>query len=127
MTSSTPRARRIAEQIRHELADVLQREMKDPRVQGVSFTAVEVSPDLEHARVWFTTYVEDHTPALEGLRKAAGFLRTELARRMRMRTVPRLDFQHDTSVERGARLSRLIETAVAEDRMRHPCRQDDET
>lgn len=114
------RSRRVAEQLRQELAAILLREMKDPRVSGVTFTAVEVTADLEHAKVWFTTFSGDHGAALQGLAKAAGFLRSELAHRMKMRTVPRLNFHYDESVERGARLSRLIDDAVAEDRQRHP-------
>ena len=119
MIHVNPRARRVAEQIRHELAAIVMREMKDPRVAGVSFTAVDVSSDLEHAKVWFTLYDGDHDAALQGLSHAAGFLRTELAQRMRMRTVPRLSFQYDESVERGARLSHLIEQAVEDDRRHH--------
>jgi ribosome-binding factor A len=115
----TQRNRRVAEQIRQELASILLREMKDPRVVGVSFTAVEVTSDLEHAKVWFTTFSADHDAALHGLSKAAGFLRSELAHRMKMRTVPRLNFHYDESVERGARLSRLIDDAVAEDQQHH--------
>ena len=118
------RSRRVAEQIRQELASVLMREMKDPRVTGVTFTAVEVTSDLEHAKVWFTLFSPDHAAALQGLSKAAGFLRTELAHRMKMRTVPKLTFHYDASVERGARLSKLIDDAVAEDRHHQP---DDET
>lgn len=116
------RNRRIADQIRQELADILRREMKDPRVTGVSFTAVEVSADLEHARVWFTSFNTDHALALQGLANAAGFLRSELAARMKLRTVPRLTFKYDASIERGAHLSRLIDDARASD-----LRQADET
>lgn len=125
---SNPRNRRVAEQIRHELAAIVLREMKDPRVVGVSFTAVDVSSDLEHAKVWFTTFQADPEAARQGLAHAAGFLRTELAQRMRMRSVPRLAFQYDESVERGARLSRLIDQAVREDREHHadaPARDDE--
>jgi ribosome-binding factor A len=113
---NNPRSRRVAEQIRHELADIVMREMKDPRVVGVSFTAVDVTSDLEHAKVWFTVYGKDHEAARQGLAHAAGFLRTELAHRMRMRTVPKLNFHYDESVERGAHLSHLIDQAVEEDR-----------
>ncbi|KAF0098775.1 MAG: 30S ribosome-binding factor RbfA [Thiobacillaceae bacterium] len=119
MAHTNPRSRRVAEQIRHELADIVLREMKDPRVAGVSFTAVDVSSDLEHAKVWFTTFQADHEAARQGLAHAAGFLRTELAHRMRMRTVPKLGFQYDESVERGAHLSHLIDLAVEEDRRHH--------
>ena len=119
MAHTNPRARRVAEQIRQELAAIVMREMKDPRVAGVSFTAVEVTSDLEHAKVWFTTFGPDHEAARQGLLHAAGFLRTELAHRMRMRTVPKLNFQYDESVERGAHLSHLIDQAVEEDRQHH--------
>ena len=118
------RNRRVAEQIRQELASILMREMKDPRVVGVTFTAVEVTTDLEHAKVWFTTFGSDHAAAQQGLTKASGFLRTELAHRMQLRTVPKLNFHYDESVERGAKLSKLIDDAVAEDRQHH---LDDET
>lgn len=117
------RAQRIAEQIRHELAVILMRETKDPRIHGVTFTAVEVSSDLEHAKVWFTLLKGEPAEVGKVLGHAGGYLRTELAHRLRLRTVPRLTFQYDESVERGARLSRLIEEAVVEDRAHH---RDDE-
>jgi ribosome-binding factor A len=118
MSNNNPRSRRVAEQIRQELASIVMREMKDPRCIGVSFTAVDVTSDLEHANVWFTTFNPDHQAALKGLASAAGFLRTELAKRMSIRTVPKLNFHYDESVERGAHLSHLIDKAVAEDRLR---------
>lgn len=117
------RAQRIAEQIRHELAAILMRELKDPRIHDVTLTAVEVSPDLEHAKVWFTLLVGEPSEVGKALGHASGYLRTELAHRLRMRSVPRISFQFDESVERGARLSRLIDEAVAEDRAHH---RDDE-
>ncbi len=110
------RNRRVAEQIRQELASILLREMKDPRVAGVSFTACDDTTDLEHAKVWFTRYGGNHEGAREGLTRAAGFLRSELAKRMSLRTVPKLSFVYDASIERGAHLSELIDKAVAEDR-----------
>lgn len=121
---NNPRSLRVAEQIRQELSAIVQREMKDPRVYGVSFTAVEVTKDLEHAKVWFTSFTGNPESALRGLAHAAGFLRTELAKIMRMRTVPKLSFQYDASVERGAHLSHLIDQAVEEDR-RHSQDQPD--
>ena len=118
------RNRRVAEQIRQELADILRRDMKDPRVAGVTFTAVDVTTDLEHAKVWFTAFINtDHEAARQGLARAAGFLRSELSQRMSLRTVPKLTFVYDESVERGAHLSELIDKAVAEDKQHH---QDDE-
>jgi ribosome-binding factor A len=118
MSNNNPRSRRVAEQIRQELATLIMREVKDPRVMGVSFTAVDVTSDLEHAKVWFTTFNPDHPAALKGLHSASGFLRSELAKRMSIRTVPKLNFIYDESVERGAHLSHLIDQAVAEDRLR---------
>lgn len=119
MPSDFPRARRIAEQIRQELADILWREVKDPRVTGVTLTAVEVTRDLEHAKVWFTMLAGERDEVEKALQHAAGFLRTELAHRMRMRLVPKLKFIYDESVTRGVHLSELIDRAVEEDRRHH--------
>ncbi len=120
------RHRRLAQLIRQELASILQREMKDPRVSSVSFTAVDVSPDLEHARVWFTAYAGKPEEALQGLTRASGFLRTELAQRIQMRIAPKLTFQYDASIERGAHLSQLIDNAVEQDRQHRQDHPDDE-
>lgn len=115
------RTERVGDQIQRELADLIRLEVKDPRVGMVTLAGVEVSRDLAHAKVWFTVLgdaaqVADTT---EGLQRAAGFLRRELGRRMRLRTVPHLHFHYDDTQERGARLSALIDKAVAEDRARH--------
>src|ERR687896_1541850 len=115
MPKDYPRTRRIAEQIQRELADLIRVELKDPRVpQLVTVTDVEVSPDQSHAKVFFTLLgdakkIEQTT---EGLKRAAGFLRTQLGSRMKLRSVPQLDFRYDASVERGVRLARLIDEAV---------------
>ena len=115
MPRDFPRSRRIAEQIQRELADLVRQELKDPRVSGlVTITDVEVSRDQSHAKVFFTLLgdarrIEETT---EGLKRAAGFLRTQLAQRMKLRTIPQLDFKYDASVERGVRLTRLIDEAV---------------
>jgi ribosome-binding factor A len=112
------RARRIADQIQRELADLLRLELKDPRVpELVTVTGVEVSQDQSHAKVFFTLLGDDHKieEATAGLKSAAGFLRTQLGHRMKLRVVPQLDFRYDTSVERGVRLSHLIDEAVASD------------
>jgi ribosome-binding factor A len=110
-----PRTRRIAEQIQRELAELIRLELKDPRVTGfVTVTGVEVSKDQSHAKVFFTLLDGEEKAAetTEGLKRAAGFLRTQLAGRMQLRTVPQLDFKYDASVERGVRLTRLIDEAV---------------
>ena len=117
MPRDYPRSRRIADQIQRELSEIIRLELKDPRVGMITITDVDVSPDTKNARVFFTVLgdqerVEDATA---GLRRAAGFLRSALAHRMEMRSVPQLQFRYDASVERGMRLSQLIDAAVADD------------
>jgi ribosome-binding factor A len=111
------RTRRIAEQIQRELAELIQLEVKDPRVGLVTLTDVEVSQDYAHAKVYFTSLgtKEGAPEALVGLQHAAGFLRAQLAHRLKLRVMPQLHFIYDTSVERGVRLAHLIDEAVAED------------
>jgi ribosome-binding factor A len=113
------RSRRIAEQIQRELAELIRLELKDPRIASlVTITGVEVSADQSHAKVFFTLLVDDEKKIEEtrkGLTSAAGFLRTQLAQRMKLRVIPQLDFKYDASVERGVRLSHLIDEAVASD------------
>ena len=109
------RTDRVAEQIRRDLSELIRAEIRDPRVQQVSITAVEVTPDYSHAKIFYTALVaESERAALaQGLKRAAGFLRHELSRQLMLRTVPELHFEYDTSVERGISLSSLIDTAVA--------------
>src|SRR5262245_22784201 len=120
MPKDYPRSRRIAEQVQRELSDIIRLELKDPRVGLITITDVEVTADHKLAKVFFTLLGDEAkvAEATRGLQHAAGFLRSELARRFEMRSVPRLMFVHDSSVERGARLSQLIDTAVAEDAAR---------
>ena len=96
------------------LWDLLQRELRDPRVGMITVTSVDVSPDLSHAKVFFTILEKLHLQkTLEGLKRSSGFLRSQLARRIQMYTTPELRFVYDESVERGDRLSRLIDAALA--------------
>ena len=113
MTDS--RRARIADQIQRELAEVIRLELRDPRVGLVTLTGVEMSRDQSHAKVFYTVLGAESAArdAAEGLQRAAGFLRSELAHRLSTRSVPELHFHFDESVERGARLSRLIDEAVA--------------
>lgn len=117
MSKDVPRLRRVAEQIQRELADIIRLELKDPRVGMVTLTEVEVSPDYSHAKVFFTHLggAQRVAAAAQGLEHAAGFLRHELAHRIKLRTIPQLHFIFDESVERGARLSLLIDKAIARD------------
>jgi len=117
MPRDYPRSRRIAEQIQRELSDIIRLELKDPRIGMLTITDVEVSQDYAHAKVFFTQLGEAEKAAetAAALQHAAGFLRSQLARRMKLRIVPELHFKYDVSVERGVRLSRLIDAAIASD------------
>jgi ribosome-binding factor A len=114
---SQGRAQKLGDVIQRELSDLLQRELRDPRVGMITLTSVDVSPDLSHAKVFYTTLdparVEE---AQKGLKRAAGFLRSQLARRIKLYTTPELRFTYDESVERGDRLSRLIDSALKKSR-----------
>ena len=121
MPKEFSRSQRVAEQIRRELAELIRLEVKDPRVGFITLTDVEITPDYAHAKVFFTSMKgeEGLDEILTGLRRASGFLRRELGRRVRIHTTPELHFHYDASVERGSRLSRLIDDAVREDNARH--------
>jgi ribosome-binding factor A len=120
MPRDYPRSRRIADQIQRDLSDIIRLELKDPRVGMITITDVDVSPDTKNAKVFFTVLGDQARidDATAGLRRAAGFLRSELAQRMETRSVPQLQFSYDASVERGMHLSQLIDAAVAEDAAR---------
>src|SRR5262249_4566183 len=105
------RPQRLGDLIQRELSELLQRELRDPRVGMITITAVDVSPDFSHAKVLYTTLDPAHVEeAAKGLKRAAGFLRSQLARRIKLYTTPELRFEYDVSVERGDRLSRLIDS-----------------
>ena len=108
------RSERVAEQVRRDLADLIRSELKDPRVGMISLTAVELTPDYAHAKVFFTTLNSEHLKEIEqGLKRASGFLRRELGRRIHIHTLPELHFIYDSSLEYGASMSALIEKANA--------------
>lgn len=115
MPKNPTRLGKLADQIQRDLAGLIRTELKDPRVGMVTLTGVEMSPDGRHANVYFTTLggTEAAEGIATGLRHAAGFLRTQLAKGFNMRVMPELHFYYDESVERGMRLSRLIDDAVA--------------
>lgn len=120
------RTDRVADQLQKELAVLIQREVKDPRLGMVTVSGVKVSRDLGYADVYITLLGENDAETIKAnlgiLRRAAGFLRGQIGRRIKLRHVPELRFHYDESVVRGQRLSSLIDEAVASDRDR----QDDE-
>lgn len=124
MQKTQSRNRRIADQIQRELSELIRLELRDPRVNMVTLTGVEVAADNSHAKVFFTTLGNDAQiqSCSHGLGRAAGFLRSQLAARLSLRTVPALHFEFDASIDRGLRLSRLIDDAIAED-AKHPSRE----
>ena len=112
--ANAQRLRRVADQIQRELAAIISGELKDPRVALITLTDVEVSSDLAHAKVFYTTLVEGESreEAAQALRRAAGFMRTQLGKRIKLHATPELQFEYDHSIERGFALDRLIDEAV---------------
>ncbi|MEJ2415688.1 MAG: 30S ribosome-binding factor RbfA [Exilibacterium sp.] len=114
------RTDRVADAVQRHLAQIVQLEIRDPRVGMVNINGVEVSRDLAYAKVFVTFIDRDTDEECEigalALNKAAGYLRTLLAKEMSMRTIPRLQFIFDKTAVRGQALSNLIDRAVAEDR-----------
>jgi len=116
MPKEYSRSQRMAEQVRRELAELVRDEIKDPRVNWVSFTAVKVSRDLSNAVIYFTVLNDDERDgAVEALNKASGFLRHQLSSRIRSRIVPSLKFVYDVSIERGTSMESLIAQARSTD------------
>jgi ribosome-binding factor A len=112
--SSVPnRGYRVADQIQRDLAELIARELKDPRVGMVTLNAVEVTPDYAHAKVFFSLLTGSPDDTLEGLNAAAGFLRNGLFKRLHIHTVPTLHFVFDRTTERASDMNALISKAVA--------------
>jgi len=110
----------MAEQIRRELADIVRDELKDPRMGLCSFTAVKLSRDLSHAIVFCSVLDDAHREeTIDTLNRAAGFIRSQIASRIRARSVPQIKFINDDSVERGAAMEELINKAIEADQMHH--------
>jgi ribosome-binding factor A len=122
MPKDYSRTLRIAYQVQRELADLIRNELKDRRVGMITLTDVEVSQDYAHAKIFYTTLgsEEDNFLTGKGLEHAASFLRSQLSHRLRLRVVPQLHFIYDESVERGIRLSQLIDKAVKQDEQGDP-------
>ncbi|MBL8370794.1 MAG: 30S ribosome-binding factor RbfA [Burkholderiaceae bacterium] len=104
---------RVADQIQRDLAELVARELKDPRVGLITINAVEVTPDYAHAKVFFSLLTGDPEETVQGLNAAAGFLRNGLFKRLHIHTVPTLHFVFDRTIERAADMNALIAKAVA--------------
>ncbi|HEY8450178.1 MAG TPA: 30S ribosome-binding factor RbfA [Bacillota bacterium] len=110
------RQQRVAEAVRAELSELLQKELKDPRLGFASVVQVEMSRDLRHAKIYVSVYGSDQERAdtLAALEKASGFLRRELTRRLRLRYAPQLVFIADDSIRHGARINELLKQLKSE-------------
>ena len=106
------RGQRVAEQIARDLAEIIPLEVRDPRVGLVTITGCEITPDYAHARVFFTVIGSDPAQCTQGLTAAASMLRGKIFKKLRIHTVPTLHFVHDTSVERGFEMDRVINDAM---------------
>ncbi len=110
------RVERVAEAIRSEVADILAREIKDPRLGFATVTDVEVSDDLRHVKVFVSVMgdkpqVDETMAALES---ATGFVRSEIGKRIRLRHTPEIVFRYDTSIKRGARVFEILKEIRSE-------------
>ncbi|MCR3929781.1 30S ribosome-binding factor RbfA [Aeromonas caviae] len=123
MAREFSRTRRVGQQIQREIALILQREVKDPRIGMVTVSDVEVSKDLNYAKVYVTFLqlendAERIKEGLKGLTEAAGYIRNLLGSAMRLRVVPELRFYYDQTLVEGMRLSNLVTNTVREDKRR---------
>ncbi len=111
------RTDRLNEQLRQEISLLVRDEVRDPRVGVVTITAVETSPELDHARVYITALGDDQEKeeALAGLQSAAPFIRTQLGRRLHIRRIPELHFQIDRVLEEASRIEALLREVLPEE------------
>ena len=114
MPRPSGRSQKVGDQIQCELSEIIHRELRDPGVGMITLTGVDVSPDCAYATVYFTCLDAAHVKvAKAGLQRANGFLRAQIGKRIKIWTTPELKFVYDESVERGDRLSRLIDSAIS--------------
>lgn len=113
---NTNRPRRVGALLKRELADVISRNVNDPNVGSVTITSIDVTPDLRKAKIYFTCWQneENHEQTLDGLNRASGFLRHCLRDRVDLRGIPLLTFVYDESIERGSRISKLIDDSLSD-------------
>jgi ribosome-binding factor A len=112
---------RVGDQVRQELAELIAREVHDPGIGFLTITRVKLTPDLQQARVFYTTIGDDRQRAetAKALRRASTFLRRQIGRRLRLKHVPELQFFYDESIERQDRIERIIQDIHTE-REEHP-------
>ncbi len=120
MPRTPNRLGRIGDQLKQELALLIQNELRDPRLGMISVIDVKVSRDLAHAEVYITALNAEPAEAVAALNNASGFLRSLLAKNLNLRVMPRLKFIYDISVERGRKLTALIDEALAQDARHEP-------
>jgi ribosome-binding factor A len=115
MPKNFTRSERVAQQIQRELADIIRVELKDPRAGMITLTDVEVTRDLAYAKIFYTLMSGQDKAAdtVDTLRRSAGFMRSQLARRIKLFKIPELQFVYDKSIEHGVTLSQLIDQALA--------------
>lgn len=116
MVQEFSRTQRVGGQIQRELAQIIQQELRDPRLGLVTISAVEVSKDMTHAKVFVTVMNPDRDAeaTLKVLKKASGFLRHALGKRILLRVLPELHFVYDGSLDEGMRISALLDAVAAE-------------
>jgi ribosome-binding factor A len=114
---SSRRPERVRGLLQETVAEILLREVKDPRVEGITLTGVDITPDLKLAKIYFSTLQsENHEAALAGLKSAAGYIKRQIAIRLQLRHTPELRFFYDTTLEKANRLESLLRQVEQEKR-----------
>jgi len=117
MTGAFKRSDRVGEAIQAEIADILNRKIRDPRIGFITVTGVSVTMDLREAKIYVSVLEDgiERENSLKGLESASGFIRGELGKRLKLRRVPTISFHLDTSAERAAHLNEILEKVKRED------------
>ena len=130
MAREFARTDRVGQEIQKEIAMIIQREVKDPRLGMVTVSAVEITRDLAYAKIFVTFFTlegQNLDESIKVLNEAAGFIRTLLAKKIKARIMPELRFIYDSSMVEGVRMGTLVDKAVAEDRKKHEGEISDES
>jgi ribosome-binding factor A len=114
------RSARVGDQMKEEIADILMRKIKDPRIGFVTVTDVEIADDLRNAKVFVSVYGGDKNQTLKGLESASAFIRSELGRRMRLKFTPELLFRFDNTAEQGAHIMELLRSIEEDEKKKDP-------